>query len=892
MSNKKQYLYTGLVSLCIMAFVFVIKGIFPFGNNSVLIGDLHDQITPMYYHLHDVFYSNKSLLVDYTTSGGINFIGILAYYIISPFSILALLVPREYIYLIMPTMVAFKVTACSITCLYFLRKYFKNIPPFLQSLLAIIYAFSGYSLIMYQITAWIDAMYMLPLVIIGLKKLLDLEKPTYYIVTLSLSLIFSFYVTVMTLMFIFLASFIYIYVYKEKEERKKIILSLGVATILSILISLFIIVPAYLEIAESSRIGFKLAALLNSKTGPLSDKLSMISFGGVVYAGLILLIRNYKENSKFLKFYVPTLLIMLIPLFIEPINKVFHFGTYASFPYRNGFIMMFLMILGAAYAFNNYQEDNKPKLEINKFTSIFTAIAACIIIVRFSLRYYDRFQKVIYRLSISFDSKLILVLIITTITATVASLAIISLNKNLSKFTLLLLGIVSIIHITTNTYIYVANDDHQEELTDQYKMLNKVSEKYEKNDPYRIKNNISGLVTNNGMVMKYNTLEHFTSLTRKNNLSTIKRLGFGTEWVKTRSSGSNLFIDYIMGNRYILTDKKMNNSFYKQLDNMDGYRLYELDNKSTFGVLLSKNDSLLDKNNSFEIANSLYKNVTNSDDNLFSIDNVFINDNVKGTTLKNGLINYEIVDKDYYAYFEKDIIVQDKKELYLEVVHSINNDQNFRINDAFDLYINNQLFEEKAFTEPKNGVIDLGVFENKRINIKLELKKDVILKEIVVGGMDIDKYNEFIDNYSLDTNIKYNKNKISLTVNNNSDKEKILFLPIVNDGGYTAKVNGKSVDVLKVYDNYIGIKVLPGENNIKLSYMPVGFIPTLIISLITLILTIVIIKFKFYDKIIDNNILQNIAYYLYLAIYVVFVVIVYVGLTLCFLLSYIKYISV
>ena len=158
--------------------------------------------------------------------------------------------------------------------------------------------------------------------------------------------------------------------------------------------------------------------------------------------------------------------------------------------------------------------------------------------------------------------------------------------------------------------------------------------------------------------------------------------------------------------------------------------------------------------------------------------------------------------------------------------------------------------------------------------------------------MDIDKYNEFIDNYSLDTNIKYNKNKISLTVNNNSDKEKILFLPIVNDGGYTAKVNGKSVDVLKVYDNYIGIKVLPGENNIKLSYMPVGFIPTLIISLITLILTIVIIKFKFYDKIIDNNILQNIAYYLYLAIYVVFVVIVYVGLTLCFLLSYIKYISV
>jgi uncharacterized membrane protein YfhO len=293
---------------------------------------MHDQITAFYYHFYDSVYGNNSLLINFSTGGGINFLGILAYYILSPFSLLILLVPRDYIYLMVSVIIAFKIMACSITCLYFLRTYFKKLPHLLSMLLAIIYAFSGYSLIMYQITPWIDAMYMFPLILIGLKKVLDLEKPTFYIITLTLSLICSFYVSMMVIIFIFLSSFIYLLVYKEdKEDRKKAIVSLGISTVISLLISSFIVVPSYIEISESSRIGFKLNVLLNSRTGPLSDKLSMLAFGGVVYAGLLLLLKNFKEHKKFLSFYFPTLLIVLIPLLIEPINKLWIFVFYASF---------------------------------------------------------------------------------------------------------------------------------------------------------------------------------------------------------------------------------------------------------------------------------------------------------------------------------------------------------------------------------------------------------------------------------------------------------------------------------------------------------------------------------------------------------------------------------
>ncbi len=888
--KKKQYLYTGLITFCILAVVFIFKGIFPFGNNSVIWGDMHDQITAFYYHFYDSVYSNKSLLVDYTTSGGINFYGILAYYILSPMSLLMLIIPRDYIYMMVSVTVLLKFVACSITCLYFIRKYFDKIPPMLQSLLAITYAFSGYALVMYQITPWIDAMYMFPLLMVGLKKLLDLEKPTFYIVTLTISLVFSFYVTVMSLMFIFLASLIYLYVY-NKYNMKKAILSLGIATGLSVLIGLVVILPSFIEISASSRIGFKLVSLLNSKTGPLSDKLSMISFGGIVYLGLILLFKDYKKHKEFIKFYGPTLLIMLIPLIIEPVNKFFHFGTYASFPYRHGFIMMFLMILGAAYAFNNYEERKDKGLEINKYATFFAVLATCTLVARYTHRYYDRLQAVLYRLSISFDSKLIIVLLLITTIVTLSSLAVMYLNKNLSTFTILMLGAMTITHITANTFVYVGNDKHQNELTSQYELFNDIAKDYKKGDYYRLKNNIDNIVSNNGMVLKYNNIEHFTSLTNKNNLASIKKLGYGSEWVKTRSSGSNIFLDYIMGNRYVLTDYKYNSPYYEQIKNYDGNRLYELKKDSTFGVLINKNDTLLDKENSFEVSNSLYKNVTGSEEDLFTIDNGFNNDNIKGTKLKNGLVNYTIVDKDYYAYFEKDVIVTGKKNLYLEVVHSPNNDQNFRINNAFNLYVNNKLYLEDAFTEPKSGVLDLGIFENKRVNIKLELKKDIILKELVVGSMDIDKYNDFVDNNRLDANIKFNRNKVNVKLNS-EEKGKILLLPIVNDGNYKATLNGKSVKVLKLYDNYVGIELVKGDNNIKLTYVPKTLIPSLIVSIVALVLTCVLIKFNIYNKIIECNILQNITYYLYLFAYFAFILIAYLLMILCFLVSYVKFINI
>lgn len=880
----KPYLLTSIIVLTILTIIFFIKNIYPFGRNSLIWGDMHDQITAFYYHFYDVFKGNQSLLVDFTSGGGVNFLGIMAYYILSPLSFLVLLVKRTDIYLVVSIIIALKILCSSLTCLYAIRTFYKKLPPLLSILLAIVYAFSGYSLMMYQITPWIDAMYMLPLIVIGLKKVLDLEKPTFYIIVLALSLIFSFYVTIMIIIFIFLASFIYLLVYKEeKEQRKKGILALGISTTISLAISAFIIVPSYLQISVSSRMGFNLNSLLNSKTGPITDKVSMFLFGGIMYVGLLLLFKNFKENRKFISFYIPTLLTVLIPVLIEPINKIWHYGSYAFFPYRFGFITMFILILGACHGFQNFKSIEGPTINNNKIISIIlTVMIAISTFIIMYVNYHD-FQTAIETLTISINHNLLFILVLSTIASIIGCFVVLLLNKKLNTFSIVLIGIITLMHITINTSVYLGMDYEQRTLMSQYEELGILSQNHDEKDYYRIKNEATNMIMNSGMVTGYHTLDHFTSLTNRNNLESLKKMGYSSMWVKTYSKGGNLFLDAILANKYIMTRDKITSEYYTLLDTYGDLKLYSLKKEPSYGYLITKNDTIFDKRNSFEISNSLYKSITGLQENIFDIINELDLYNIKVSQI--GKYNYyEKVDSDGYSYLEKEIVIGKKKTLYLEIAKSLTYNENYDMYEKFNIYINDKLYTQNAFSEKDNGVLNLGTYENETVNIKIELVDDVELSTLSIGIMDNDTYENFIENKKINTEVIYHRNKIQVKVQ--TEEEKILLLPISYNKGYRATNNHQEVEIIKVYDNFIGIKLDKGENNIQISFMPKGLMICSVIGIIAFLIMILIIKTKLYFTILDIKSLSTITYYIYLFIYLTLVITIYIGLTIAFIISY------
>ena len=127
MKNKKHYIITGFISIVILSIIFMIKGFFPFGEHSIFWGDLHAQVTALYYEFYDAIYSTKSLIVSFASGGGVNLVGINNYYIISPFTPLVLLFQRSMIPSAVNIIISLKIITSSLTCLYLIKSWFKKI---------------------------------------------------------------------------------------------------------------------------------------------------------------------------------------------------------------------------------------------------------------------------------------------------------------------------------------------------------------------------------------------------------------------------------------------------------------------------------------------------------------------------------------------------------------------------------------------------------------------------------------------------------------------------------------------------------------------------------------------------------------------------------------------
>lgn len=890
---KSPYVITSVLIFFCFSLIFISKGIFPFGKNSLIWGDMHDQITAFYYHFYDSFHGNASLLVDFTTGGGVNFLGIMAYYILSPFTFLLLLFPREQVYLAVSIVVALKILVSSLTCLYFIRYYFKKLPNAISILLAICYAFSGYSLFMYQITPWMDAMYLFPLVMIGLKKTLDLEKPTWYIITLTISLVCSFYVSIMTVVFIFLASYIYLLTYKEKKERKKAILSLGISTVLSLLIASFIIIPSYMEISVSSRIGFNLGSVLNSKAGPLTDKLSFFMFGGVVYLGILLLLKNYKKEKKFLIWYIATCLIVAIPAIVEPINKIWHFGSYAYFPYRFAFIMMFLLIVGACQGYHiSLREKDKKKENQNQILKNIVLVVGTIlsssIIILLTYRYYGLFQNALNKLTLSINQRTLLMLGATTFIDLICCMIIYHFTSSWKKVRVGCMLIVTLVHIFCCGFLYLGIDKTQKDLMGQYESSLEVSKSYQEKDYYRVKNLVPYFMMNSGMSMKYHTLDHFTSLTSEKTLKSLKKIGYSSMWVKTSSKGGTLFSDALLANKYIVSEEEIDSPYYKQTGKYKSLYFYELKEEPSYGYFIDSNETIFDKKNAFEVQNAIYKKITNSKKNLFTTYEDWKANNIKESKNENKTV-YES-KKDHFCFLEQTIKVSEEQILYLEILKDLDNNTNQGIYEKFNIYINDKLYKEHALNENDNGIIELGKFKDEEVNIKVEVIYDVELEVITLGTMDVKQYEDFIENEKIPTVVEYNRNKVKVQVK--SDKKQLLFLPISYNEGYTGTNNDKKIEIHRVFGNFIGIPVEEGENSIELKFIPAGFKEIGLISLAALIITVLILQRDYYFKLINFKILGNITSAIYKIVYALLILLLYIGLTIIFILSYFTYFNI
>lgn len=874
MKKYKDYFIVGGISTFILSILFVYFGIYPFGNNTILTGDLYTQVSALFYHLWDTIRGGGSLLVDYTSGAGESFFGIFAYYLVSPINLIVLLFKRNDIYLAISLVVALKIILSSITCLYSLKYIFKK-DNLMFVPLSLLYAFSGYTLVCYQITSWMDVVYMFPLIVVGLKKLIDEDKPIMYGVTLFLTICFSFYLSYIMIIFIFLLAFIYIKNNVEKKDQKRAMLSIGIYTILPMLMSLFITYPALRQIFGSARTNIS-KNIFNNLLGCLFDKLNYFNISILLVVFTMLLIVEKKNNKKFLKWYIPALLVLVIPYIVEPLNKVFHFMSYSFFPNRYGFILFYLLVVGGAYFFSANNKNIKNKLDeklkiILGVVSVILLIGIYFIVFRFV---YKDLEVAVYSISMIYAKKAFIILSLLSIVIFGVCFILNIFRKE--KTYIVLMYIVIISNICFNAFLYIGLRDYQGMIKNSFGILEKVENK-ESSNYYKLKTdikNIDDFVVNEGIVSNYQSLDHFTSLVSRNSLEFYKGLGYSSFWTMIFSSGGTLFSDSLVSNKYFLTDRDIDSSFYTLKSSDYGYNFYELNYDIGFGYL-ARNNFKLDKSDTFSYQNKIYESITGNSD-LFSVYDI---SNIKNIDTKNSA---KCIIKSNDNYIEYNVSIKEKSILYLDLALTMEESIKGSVSNVMMIYINDELYSDNYPTKTSNGIYDLGVYENQDINIKVKLIKPIDIEKLSIASMDVSKYEEFILNNKTDLGIKFDKNKI--TIESDVNTAGYLVIPVSYSDNYRVVVNGKSTDTVKMYGGLLGVKVDKGHNQITYTYRNRDLEKSLIVSLIaTIVFTIISV---FYSKVSTNKILGNIAYGTYSLLFYVAGVL-YVGIILVWLIKFV-----
>ena len=243
-----------MIPLLIYWLMFILRGVYPFGNGSVLVLDLNGQYVYFFEALQKAMHGDANLLYSWARSLGGEFTGIYAYYLASPLSWLVGFFSENHITeaLLMIHLLKCGIAGCTMS--YYLKKTQSQVKEMWIILFSTLYALSGYVIAFGHNTMWMDALMLLPLVIYGVELIIRKQKALLFVVTMTLTLISTFYIGYMVCLFVLIYFFYYYFSHSHRYENNYYgerfhfvhsLIRMGIAAVLSIGMAMVILLPTY-----------------------------------------------------------------------------------------------------------------------------------------------------------------------------------------------------------------------------------------------------------------------------------------------------------------------------------------------------------------------------------------------------------------------------------------------------------------------------------------------------------------------------------------------------------------------------------------------------------------------------------------------------------------------
>ncbi len=792
----------GLTAL-VLAVVYALRGIWPFGTDNVAYMDAAQFYVPGYYSLWDSLHGDlsggvwKQLLYPYNW----------------PFFFCA----RDHVLEAMSLYIGVKMLLIALFASIALCWRFPRVSGVYKTLFALLYTFSGFVLQYYSNATWLAAVTVFPLLLLGLERLLRDGKCGLYLACYAWFLYTSIYHTFMVTIYVVLFALGYVLLVLPREARGGRIFRLGVTTALAAGLCSRQWLRTSAVLAGGARFQENLdSGILTGMTTwdiPNTRHTFLMLLGMSLVAALIIsaLLRQRTaptdERKKAIRFFGLMLGLLALPMVFTNIDTAWHFGQYNFFPMRYGYMLPATLLAAGCLCL----EDEPPAprkirtwplvagicaavvgllLTVPPVERTLRAYGACFLNVLGPAGYFRWFA--LYALGGALFTALYYLL--RTLPPRRSALAI---------------AAVVLVQLGANAFGNMAPDDdhtYTHEYDPAYIDTSEQLHDYFADHPQapfaRVKNVDNCLNAGYPAIAGVDALSSVNSNNSAGTLSVFDGLGYTTNYFRILDTGGTVFSDMLLNVDRVLSATALDPDLYDTGDVVDGVQVGACRYPGVLGLMYDA-DALDDY---FALAtipdrlNALYRAFTGLETPLAADLSPALDASGEG------MHAYTLT-----AQLEAPAFV------YLAVDGMA---MNITAGDRAVAVPSYGNLTNRVYPAPFNGnLLCLGLFQAGDFEAAFTSAMDLTAENITLFALDKAALDAFTADADLNENMTVTATDTGYRIDLTADgPNKRLFLPILGADGWRCAVNGKDVDLSWFIGTMMSVPLENGANTVELSW--------------------------------------------------------------------------
>lgn len=788
-----------VLSFCIpvagMLLILKSRGFYPFKEDTLFVLDMHDQFMEFYASLRYILGGDNSVFYSWARSLGGSYIGLYAYYLANPLSWITVLFPLEKFHAAILTLTLLKIGCCGLTfsvfASYLWKRHFQGAEEtsgyggsmwyrFLLVPFAVSYALISYNIIFSSCLMWIDGVIMLPLILLGVEKILEGRKGGWYLISFAAACVFNYYTAYMAGLFAALYFVFRVAVLISGKTWKACLTAavrFAAATFLAAGLAAPLLVPTILDLSSGKfvteqnfaekYINFPFLTVFGQfKNGAYSGILPIYDnavnmpniycgYAALALAVIFFLLRKISLREKLAAGGL--FLVLLGSFYFVPMNLVWHGMAYPnSYLYRYSFVMSFYLLYLAVRALCAMPLGKIPTLWQRR--PVFECVA-------------------------------------------VLMMGVIALDMGLNGRALF--------YALQDEFSYDDVSEYTEYLSGTQPLTEDIRERdrgfYRVNQGYEYSKN-------DAMLLGYNGMSHYSSTFNAAVNELTLRLGMAQDWFYNTGYGSTPLTDSLLAVKYILEDGGVPDFYTRLKETEQGKTSYY--NENALAIVYSApfpdRELMIEEDSPFENQNTMLNKIAGTAEEYFTA--------VEYT--KEG-------DEGGWSYMFR---AETEEPVYL-YMHTTGYSH-------ADVLVNG----EKAgqyFTSESRCILYLGSFEPGQ-----QVRVDVIPSRAVqMTGEEIYRLQEGLledtlrklqsGNMQIDS---HGGGRLEGTIEVAEGSSILTSIPY--DAGWKVKIDGKKVPVETYADTFIMVEAEPGKHSVSLVYAAPGMEAGLVIFAAALLLSI------------------------------------------------------